>query len=140
MSRLNQLLQWISLAGLTLLFVGAGLNHFVRPEFYLKIMPPILPWPMALIYISGFFEILGGLGILIARSRSLFGWGLIALLIAVLPANIQMAVNADHFPNVPAWAIMLRLPLQIVIIGWVYWTTIRSRTLPVRPWHDLPRE
>ncbi len=82
---------WLVL--IAVLFVIAGALHFFRPAFYLTIMPPYLPWPMGLIYLSGVFEILGGIGLLLPGVRRLSGFGLMALLLAVLPANAQMLVQ-----------------------------------------------
>lgn len=115
----------LSIALLCILFVGAGVNHFVMPGTYQKIMPPYLPWPLALVYVSGFFEIVGGLGLLIPRLRTAAGWGLIALLLAVFPANVHMLVDAESFSHIPYWALVLRLPLQGVLIAWVWWSTIK---------------
>jgi uncharacterized membrane protein len=112
-----------------LLFVAAGVNHFLNPTFYLQIIPPIFPAPAALMIISGACEIAGGVGLLIRRLRRAAGWGLIALLIAVFPANIYM-VFMPHLPagmDVPVWALWLRLPLQAVFIGWVWLVAIRHR-------------
>jgi uncharacterized membrane protein len=104
-------------------FVGVGVLHFVAPEAFEQIVPPYLPWPLALVYVSGFFEILGGCGFLIPRLRRAAGWGLIALLIAVFPANLHMAVNdvavnGKHWSPLALWG---RLPLQAVFIVWVWW-------------------
>ena len=108
---------------LTVAFVAVGVLHFVRPQFFEAIAPPYLPAPLALVYISGFFEILGGQAIQVPRLRSTAGWGLIALLIAVFPANVNMAMNniqPEGFTVTPAqqW---LRLPFQLVFIAWVWW-------------------
>jgi len=108
---------------LALLFVGAGLLHFLRPGIYLRIMPPALPSPLALIYLSGFFEILGGLGLLWSRSRRWAGWGLLALLVAVFPANIHMALIHEQL-SIPGWLAWGRLPLQGVLLWWV-WKVMR---------------
>lgn len=108
-------------------FVVAGLNHFISPDFYLAIMPPYLPWPLGFVYLSGFFEVALGLLLLMPRFVVLAAWGLVALLIAVFPANIHMAINADLFPNFSATALWLRLPLQLVLIAWAYWYTRPSR-------------
>ncbi len=114
-------LRWLLAAFMTL----AGINHFVSPAVYVGMMPAVLPAPLALVYISGVAEIAGGLGLLHPRTRKLAAWGLIALLVAVLPANINMAVN--HLPlgerPVPLWALYARLPLQLVLIAWAYWFT-----------------
>ncbi|HVE12509.1 MAG TPA: DoxX family protein [Elusimicrobiota bacterium] len=105
-------------------FVAAGTAHFVNPGFYLRFMPPYLPRPLLLVYVSGFFEIAGGVGVLIPRLRRAAAWGLVALLIAVLPANVQMLV--DDFARVGALGkalLLLRLPFQLVFIRWVLWAT-----------------
>jgi len=108
---------------LAIFFVLAGLNHFLNPAFYLKIVPPYLPWHLLLVYLSGFFEILFGCLLLIPRLTALAAWGLVALLIAVFPANIHMAVNHDLFSAYSVTALWLRLPLQFVLIAWAYWYT-----------------
>lgn len=113
----------ISLALLALLFVGSGVLHFVRPEPYLAMMPPYLPAHAALVAISGVFEILGGLGVLVRRTRRFAGWGLIALLVAVFLANLHMALYPDDFASIPVWVLVLRLPMQAVLIAWVWWAT-----------------
>ncbi len=108
---------------LAALFVVAGVAHFRTPEPFVKIVPPYLPSPYVLVYVSGIFEILGGLGILVPSTRVFAGWGLIALLIAVFPANIYMAtagVKIGGFPSQP-WMAWARLPLQFVLIGLIYW-------------------
>ena len=110
-------------------FVAAGSLHLVRPEIYLRIMPPYIPWHVAMVRVSGLFEILGGLGVLLPWSRRMAAWGLVALLIAVFPANIYMATNpvdAGAASIAPAlrWG---RLPLQAIFIWWVLWCT-RPRT------------
>ena len=105
-------------------FVVAGAAHFARPLTYLKIMPPYIPFPMAMIYISGAAEILLGLLVLPQQTRKMAGWGLILLLIAVFPANIYLALHPEIFPNIPAWAEWLRLPFQALFIFWVWKTTL----------------
>lgn len=100
--------------------------HFLKTPMYLEIMPPWLVHPLELVYISGVCEIIGGLGILIPRLRKPAGIGLIALLIAVFPANIHMALNSEKFVNFPALVLWLRLPLQFVLIAWVWWSTIKD--------------
>jgi uncharacterized membrane protein len=105
------------------IFIFAGFNHFRDPGFYLRIMPPYLPWPSALHMIAGFFEVVLGIMLLIHRSQRLAAWGLIVLLLAVYPANIHMAVNHDQFPDVPMIFHWIRLPLQFVLIAWAWWFT-----------------
>jgi len=117
----------ISRIVLAALFAFAGTMHFVIPASYERIMPPWVPAHRAMVLVSGACEIAGGLGLLVPRLRRAAGIGLIALLIAVWPANLQMLLNA-RVAHQPAWAqvlLLLRLPLQIVLIGWVWlasWT------------------
>jgi len=108
---------------LAVFFIAAGMNHFVNPDFYLKIIPPYLPWHAALNYLSGAFEILLGALVLFPRFTRLAGWGLIVLLIAVFPANVYMAQNPHLFPQFTPTALLIRLPLQIVPILWAWWAT-----------------
>lgn len=102
------------------LFIVAGTLHFIATPVYLMIMPPILPAPRLLVQISGACEILGGIGLLNPATRPLAAWGLIALLVAVMPANIWMAMDHAHWPRIPAWALWLRLPLQAPLIYWAW--------------------
>ena len=113
---------------LSVSFVLAGANHFFSPGLYLSIMPPYLPRPLALVYLSGLFEVLGGLGVLVPRFRKAAGWGLIALLVAVFPANLYMATASEQFTSqgVPLWILYARLPLQLGLIAWAYWVTQNS--------------
>jgi len=100
-------------------FITAGAFHFVRPEFYLKIIPLYVPYPLQMVYLSGLFEILFGALILFPKTRRLAMWGLILLLLAVLPANVHMALHPEIFPVIPPWIYWARLPFQAVLIGWV---------------------
>jgi uncharacterized membrane protein len=109
---------------LGVLFVLAGINHFINPNFYLKIMPPYLPWHLPLVYLSGLFEVALGVLLLIPKFTRLAAWGLIALLLAVFPANIHMAINHQLFPEFSPIALWLRLPLQFLFIGLCYWYTV----------------
>jgi uncharacterized membrane protein len=104
------------------LFILAGVLHFVRPEAYARIVPPFLPYPRALVYLSGVAEIVGGVGMLIPSLRSWAGVWLIAVLMAVFPANLYMAFAPERagFGIAPVW-LWLRLPLQLVLIAWVWW-------------------
>ena len=104
--------------------VAAGINHFVNPEFYLKIVPSALPYPDALVYLSGVAEIAGALGTMHPRTRRAAGWFLIATLVGVYPANIYMAFDADRFASIPQWALWARLPLQFLFVYWVWLATL----------------
>lgn len=106
-----------------ILFMLAGLNHFRSPQMYRAIMPPYLPWPDALVALSGAAELGLGALALAPQWRRQAGWGLIALLVAVFPANLHMALHSDHYPQIPAWLLWCRLPLQVLLIAWVRWCT-----------------
>jgi len=112
-----------------LLFVLAGVMHFVNPGFYLKIMPPYLPLHLELVYLSGVFEFVLGALLLFKRWARLAGWGLILLLIAVFPANIYVYQHQELVPGTPTLH-LLRLPLQAVLILWAYWYTRPDRQPP----------
>jgi uncharacterized membrane protein len=107
-------------------FVGAGIAHFVWPEFYLKIMPPYIPLHQLMVDLSGVAEILLGTMLMFRKLQSIAGWGLILLLIAVFPANIYVYQNQELFPGSPLLH-LLRLPLQGVAILWAYWYTRPDR-------------
>ncbi|GAC1599052.1 MAG: DoxX family protein [Hymenobacter sp.] len=109
---------------LAVLFVLTGSWHFVHPATYLAIMPPQLPQPLALVYVSGGCEVLGGLGLLPRRSRRLAGWGLLALLLAVFPANVYMALIHAQL-GIPGWVAWGRLPLQLPLL-WGVWRVSRQ--------------
>lgn len=110
----------ISLYSMAALYVVAGINHFANPGFYKKIMPPWLPWHYSIIYISGVAEIVLGLLLLPAQTRRLAAWGIIILLIAVFPANVQMMLNYQQEKNPYLWIAVARLPLQLLLIGWAF--------------------
>jgi len=121
------LLRWLA----AIFFIVAGTFHFLKPEMYLRIMPPYFPAPALLVAISGVAEIAGGLGLLIPPVRYAAGWGLIALLIAIFPANIYMLQHPEIF-NFPVWTLWARLPLQGVFMLWVWY-------IALQPPHAEPR-
>lgn len=100
-------------------YIFAGSMHFISPAIYLKMMPKILPYHLALVYISGVAEILCGLGLLFQETRPLAAWATILLLIAIFPANITMAMNPELF-GISPWILYLRLPLQLLLIWFAY--------------------
>ena len=107
-------------------YIWVGAKHFIEPDFFLKIMPPYLPYHLELVYLSGAFEIILGIGLLIIKYRKLVSWGLVILLIAVYPANIYLAFNTEPQQAInisPFLASWVRLPLQFVFIGLAYWHT-----------------
>ncbi|QEH38978.1 hypothetical protein OJF2_75900 [Aquisphaera giovannonii] len=101
------------------IFVLGGIGHFVATGPYMRIMPDYLPYHRELVLLSGAFEVALGVMLLVPRTSRLAAWGLIALLVAVFPANVEMYRHADRF-SVPAWALLARLPLQALLIGWAY--------------------
>jgi uncharacterized membrane protein len=123
---------------LSLFFLVGGTLHFLSPEAYMHIMPPYLPHPLLLVYVSGICEIAGGVGVLVPRLRKVAGYGLIALLIAVFPANFHMALNHISLlsTNLPDWVLWSRLPLQALLIAWVWFCAVRKQA-PVRRAHKL---
>ncbi|MEL6441955.1 MAG: DoxX family protein [Cyanobacteria bacterium J06621_8] len=110
---------------LAVCMIVAGTSHFIFPEPFIRIVPNFLPYPAALVYVSGFFEIVGGVGLLIPAVSQAAAWGLVWLFIAVFPANINMAINHIQIANVPDsnWFQAIRLPFQFVLIAWAWWLT-----------------
>jgi len=101
-------------------FIFAGVSHFLKPGMFLGIMPKFLPFPLQLVYISGICEILFAILLVVPATRQAGAWLLILLLLAVFPANIQMAVSFYHEKNAYLWIALLRLPLQFALIWWVW--------------------
>ena len=104
-------------------YVVAGMNHFINPGFYLKLMPEYLPAHEFLVFVSGIFEVLLGVLLVIPRTTRLAAWGLIALLIAVFPANIYAYQHPEIFPDVSPSLQLVRLPFQAIFILWAWWYT-----------------
>jgi uncharacterized membrane protein len=111
----------ISLIVMTVFYFLAGINHFHDPATYLKIMPPYLPYPLLLVQISGFAESFLALLLPWKVLRRWACYGLIALLIAIFPANIYMLTSGGAGTSIPIWVLVLRLPLQAVLMAWAYW-------------------
>lgn len=112
------------------IYVLAGVMHFISTKTFARIVPPQLPRPTALVYLSGIAEIALGIGVLVRRTRNRSAWGLVALLIAVFPANVYMAIDETMLEAVPdrvrtiaRVALWLRLPLQGVLLIWAWWYT-----------------
>lgn len=102
------------------IYILAGLNHFRNPRMYVKIIPDYLPAPKQLNVLSGLAEILSGILLCIPSLSSYGAWGIIALLIAVFPANLYMLTNKKASFGLPRWVLLIRLPLQLVLIFWAY--------------------
>jgi len=120
----------LSIALMALLFVVAGVMHFVKPAPYIGIMPHWLPAPATLVFVSGVAEVAGGLGVLLPSTRVAAGWGLIALLVAVFPANVQMFLDARaagaHVSRLWMLGVTARLPLQALLIWWVWRSAVHG--------------
>src|SRR5262245_24379031 len=122
MSRAKQVLLWV----MAIFYVLAGVNHFRDPGFYMPMMPPYLPAHAALVFLSGVAGVVSGVAVLLPPLRRLAAWGIIALLIAIFPANLHIALNniplggATEGMGVWNW---VRLPFQLVLIAWAWWYT-----------------
>jgi uncharacterized membrane protein len=107
-------------------FVGSGVNHFVMPRAYERMVPPSLrDQAKEVVAVSGVAEIVGGLAVLPTRTRRLAGPGLVALLAAIFPANLYMARAPERFRKLPRWALYARLPLQPMMMWWAWRATRR---------------
>lgn len=116
------LLKMLELYATAIFFILAGARHFITPDYYIKMMPSYLPAHNFLVYTSGFFAIIGGIGLLIPRLRSFSAWGIMGLLLAVLPANINLYTHNVEMPNLstPGWFLLARIGLQFFLIAWIF--------------------
>ena len=122
----DSLARRFALVTLALCFVAVGIDHFLRTDFYVSIMPPYVPAHLELVLISGAFEIIGGLSLMLGCLRPLSGLCLMALLIAVYPANVHMAMNPELFPAFNRDFLYARLVVQFIFLYWVYEVTFRG--------------
>lgn len=111
-------------------FMFGGISHFTDPDFFMAIMPPYLPWHLPIVYISGALEVLFAAGLLWPAQRQLAGNLLIALTIAVTPANIHMWLNPELFPDIEPWLLSVRLLVQVMLIALIWWSTRDQRWRP----------
>lgn len=118
----------IGLAIVFSFFFFGGLGHFLVTDFFVNIVPPWVPWPLAAVYVSGVFELAGAFGVLFSKTRQLAGYGLILLTLAVTPANVHMWLNPELFPEVPAALLGPRLVAQVLLLICIWWST-----KPVKP-------
>lgn len=139
-SRLRALAPTAALAFVFSWFLLGGLGHFVTPEFFIKIVPPYIPYPDLAVYLSGVFELLGAAGLLLPRWRRLAGLGLFALTLCVTPANVHMWLHPELFPLMPEpWLSLvlgLRLVIQLFLLYCIWYGAIRQlqpRTLSAEP-------
>ncbi len=115
--------QKIGLAIIFCWFLIGGIGHFLAPDFFLKIVPPNLPFRIQAVYISGFFELLGAVGLCYSKTRKMAGIGLFILTIAVTPANVYMWTHPQLFSTIPEILLGLRLVLQLALLATIWWTT-----------------
>jgi len=106
------------LVGMSLFYVAGGIAHFLKPAYYVAMMPPFLPWHRGLVAVSGVAEIALGLAVLVPALRPWAAWGIVALLVAVFPANVYAAI--EGIPGTGGYA---RLPFQALFIAWAWWYT-----------------
>ena len=117
------------LAGLAVVFVwffAGGIMHFAATELEASVVPPYIPWPVAAVLVSGVFELLGAVGILLPATRKAAGIGLFLLTLAVTPVHVYMLQQPELF-GVPVWALWLRLPIQVALLWLILWSTWRLR-------------
>ena len=116
-----KILKLITIILMAYFYISVGIKHFTEPEWFLQIYPPFLPFGLGAVYVSGFFEVLFGIMLLIPKTRYYAGWGLIGLLIAVFPANIYLAYTNGAAMDISATVAWGRLPFQALFIGLAYW-------------------
>jgi len=116
-------MRYATLILISTFFMVGGLFHMIKPDFFINIMPDYIAYHWELVIISGVFEILGALGLLYPKTRRFSAYGLIALCIAVLPANINMLINAQQFSEIPLIALIIRIPLQFLLIWLIWWSS-----------------
>jgi len=122
-------------AGLAIVFAWfflGGISHFTKVDFFLAIVPPYVPFPLAAVYVSGVFEILFAIGILIPATREWAGNLLILLTLAVTPANVHMWLHPDLFPDVSPTLLSIRLVVQILLLALIWWSTRTPESTPVQ--------
>jgi uncharacterized membrane protein len=107
-------------------FIG-GIAHFVFTDIEMSIVPPLVPWPRQIVWLTGVMELIGAIALLDKRVRSRAGWFLIFVTVLVTPANVYMLMHADRFPGVPLWLLIARLPAQVALILCIGWATREKR-------------
>lgn len=132
-----RLFRRIGLSFVFLWFVIGGISHFAFTDLFLKIIPPGLPFRLQAVYISGFFELLGAFGLLLAATRKMAGIGLFALTVAVTPANVYMWLHHELFARIPTDLLVLRLPLQLVLLAIIWWSAIHTPNRRAQYQHHL---
>ena len=113
----------IALGTVFLWFAIGGVAHFVATDAFVSIVPPYVPHPRAAVHVSGVLELLGAIGLLLPRTRRAAGIGLCLLTVAVTPANVHMLRHAGDYPDIPHWALVARLPLQLALLATIAWAS-----------------
>ena len=133
----RQMVASVSRVVLALLFLAGGIMHFARPALYDAMIPSILGWPRFWTLFTGACEVAGGIGLLVPKLRRPAGWCLIAMLLGFLWIHVQMVLDPPQLGGapVPMWVLWLRLPLQFVLIAWIWWAACRT-TRPDPPVHS----
>jgi uncharacterized membrane protein len=117
------------IAGIVFVFLWfflGGIAHFALTRTEMQIVPPSIPWPRAVVLVSGVFELLGAAGLLWGKTRHAAGIGLFLLTLAVSPAHFYMLQRPELF-HVPYWALVLRLPVQVALLALIAWCTTRPK-------------
>lgn len=129
--RISRAAKYVGLALVSLFFLVGGQAHFTATAFFVSIVPPYIPFPLAAVYVSGVFELIGAIAIWIPRLRSWAGIGLVVLTVCVTPANIYMWMNPLLFPDISESLLGWRLVAQVVLLAIIWWST-RPEADPVR--------
>jgi len=123
MKKLKNVSRWLQAA----FYVVAGANHFINPQFYLPMMPEFLPAPDLLHKLAGVLELIGGVGLLFPRYERRAAWLLIAILIAIFPANLSVALQNGAPMGISSAVAWIRLPFQLLFIAWAWWHTRQEK-------------
>lgn len=118
-ARAKSVMRWL----MAVLLVLAGVNHFINPGFYVRLMPPYLPWHLALVYASGVAEVALGMALAVPKASTMAAWGIVAMFVVFLLVHAHMVANAERYPEVHAGLLWSRLALQAPLIAWAYWLT-----------------
>lgn len=125
----------LKLAGLGFVFLWffcGGVGHFLATGFFVSIVPPYIPAPLAMVYISGVFEIIGAIGLLSPRWRPAAGWGLVLLTLCVTPANLYMWQHPELFPDFSPFILSVRMAIQVLLIACIIWSTRAATTIEIK--------
>jgi uncharacterized membrane protein len=137
--RISRLLKYAGLVLVSLFFLIGGQAHFTATPFFVSIVPPYVPFPLAMVYLTGVLELIGAVAVWVPRLRSWAGMGLVALTICVTPANIYMWMNPQLFPDISPNLLGWRLVAQVVLLAIIWWSTRpQSAAVDISSAPDLP--